>query len=120
MIGIGDYDAGRRNRREVKTREDQILFNGKKYRQDKKTGYYVCTSGKRQRLHVAMWEAVNGPVPEGCIIHHKDWVKTHNELSNFACVTLEEHNLIHNRGDEEKLDARQKEIVKKLKDQGLI
>lgn len=35
MIGIGDYD--RVNRRGVRTREDQVLFYGYKYRRDKKT-----------------------------------------------------------------------------------
>lgn len=35
MIGIGDFDKV--NRRKVKTREDQVLFYGYKYRQDKKT-----------------------------------------------------------------------------------
>lgn len=50
MIGIGDYDGKRRNRRQVCTRVDQVMFYGKKYRQDKKTGYYVCTSGVRRSL----------------------------------------------------------------------
>lgn len=35
------------NRREVKTREDQILFYGRKYRLDKQTGYYLCTTRKQ-------------------------------------------------------------------------
>ena len=114
---IGDL-FNNNKKKDVCTREDQILFNGKKYRQDKKTGYYICTTGNRMRLHVAMWEAVNGPVPPGMVVHHKDWVKTHNEISNFALVTHEEHNLIHNRP--EKLTDREAEIVEKLKEQGLI
>ena len=99
MIGIGDFDAGRRNKREVVTREGQRLFMGKKYAIEKGTGYLVCTSGKRQRLHVAMWEQAAGrEVPPGCVIHHLDWDKTHNEINNLVCVTVEEHNLIHNAG----------------------
>ena len=35
MLGIGQYD--RIDRRKVRTREDQVLFNGRKYRRDKKT-----------------------------------------------------------------------------------
>lgn len=98
MIGIGDYDGKSRNTRHVRTREDQVMFMGKKYRRDKKTGYMVCTSGKRQRLHVAMWEAYWGrEVPRGCVIHHLDWNKTHNEISNLICVTVEEHETIHNK-----------------------
>ena len=56
---IGDM-LNNNKRRDVKTRADQVMFYGKKYRQDKKTGYYVCTTasetGNRKRLHVAMWE----------------------------------------------------------------
>lgn len=87
-------------RRDVKTRLDQVMYMGRKYRQDKRTGYYVCTSGERKRLHVAMWEHEAGrEVPPGCVVHHLDWNKTHNVIENLVCVTVEEHNLIHNAGD---------------------
>ena len=57
---IGDL-LNNNKRREVRTRADQVMFMGKKYRQDKRTGYYVCTTGKKRvRLHVAMWEAYWG------------------------------------------------------------
>ena len=36
-------------------------------------------------------------VPAGCVIHHLDWNKTHNEVSNLICVTTEEHEMIHNK-----------------------
>jgi len=65
----------------------------------RRPGYMVCTSGERKRLHVAMWEQAAGrEVPPGCVVHHLDWDKTHNEISNLVCVTVEEHNLIHNAG----------------------
>ena len=119
MIGIGDYDGAMRNTRKVKTREDQILFLGKKYRRDPKTGYYICTTGSRQRLHVAMWEAEHGiKVPSGYVIHHKDWNKSHNEISNLVLVTVQEHNLIHNRPA--KLTEEEQEIIDGLKRLGLI
>lgn len=83
-------------RKDVKTRVGQILFNGKKYAQEE-SGYYVCTSGKRKRLHVAMWEQAMGrSVPPGCVIHHIDWDKTHNTIDNLICLTQDEHNRIHN------------------------
>lgn len=95
---IGDL-LNNNKRREVRTRVDQVMYLGKKYRQDKRTGYYVCTTGKKRvRLHVAMWEAEHGvAVPPGCVIHHLDWDKTHNEISNLICVTVEEHETIHNK-----------------------
>lgn len=114
---IGDL-FNNNKRKDVCTRLDQLMYKGKKYRQDKKTGYYICTTGNRKRLHVAMWEAVNGPVPEGYIIHHKDWNKTHNEISNFAMVTVAEHNLIHNRPSNP--NAEEQKLLDKLKEQGLI
>ena len=81
-------------------------------------GYYVCTSGDRKRLHVAMWEAEHGEVPDGCVVHHIDWNKNHNEISNLVCITVQEHNLIHNPPavpTEEEL-----KIIEKLCAKGLI
>lgn len=94
---IGDlFNTNRK--RDVKTRSDQVMFYGHKYKRDPKTGYYVCTSGNRKRLHVAMWEAVHSGrrVPPGCVIHHLDWDKSHNEIDNLICVTVKEHEMIHN------------------------
>lgn len=97
MIGIGDFDAKARNTRKVITREGQLMYMGKKYAIEKKTGYYVCTSGDRKRLHVAIWEHEHGvEVPEGYIIHHKDFNKTNNDINNLTCITVAEHELIHN------------------------
>ena len=95
MLGIGQFDKV--NTRKVVTRPGQVLFNGKKYAQDKSTGYYVCTSGNRKRLHVAIWEYHNGKeVPDGYVIHHKDFNKTNNDINNLACITVAEHEAIHN------------------------
>lgn len=113
---IGDM-LNNNKRRDVCTRLDQQMYMGKKYRQDKKTGYYVCTSGNRKRLHVAMWEAEAGmSVPVGCVIHHVDWVKTHNEISNLVCVTVSEHERIHNATDAQiRAGVGGKEFGEKLK-----
>lgn len=46
---IGDL-LNTNKRRNVKTRLDQVMYMGRKYRQDKKTGYYVCTTGSRRSL----------------------------------------------------------------------
>ena len=119
MLGIGNFD--KINTRKVITREGQRLYMGKKYAQDKKTGYYVCTSGERTRLHVAIWEHEHGMrVPEGHVIHHKDWNKTNNSVDNLVCITIREHELIHTppkKGTETEEDLR---LIKKLKEMGLI
>ena len=121
MIGIGDFDGKSRNRRKVVTREGQMFYNGKKYAREESTGYYVCTTGKRQRLHVAMWEHEHGEIVEdGYVIHHKDWNKNHNEISNLVKVTVEEHNLIHNPPAPGTETEHELKIMKKLRDMGLI
>lgn len=102
MIGIGDFDAGRRNRRKVCTREGQRMYMGLKYAQERGTGYYVCTSGNRRRLHDVIWEHEMGrEVPQGCVIHHIDWNKTNNDIKNLSCVTVRDHERIHNHKKEE-------------------
>lgn len=102
-------------RRDVCTRVGQKMYNGKKYAQDPATGYYVCTTGERKRLHVAIWEHEHGmAVPDGCVIHHKDWVKTNNSVENLTCVLVEDHERIHNhpKGEHgEVLDAVSGDVV---------
>ena len=82
--------------KDVCTREGQKMYMGKKYAQEA-SGYYVCTTGERKRLHDVMWSHENKmDIPEGCVIHHIDCDKTHNEISNLTCITVFGHNLIHN------------------------
>ena len=77
--------------------------------------------GRRRRLHVDMWEHETGmEIPPGYIVHHIDWDKTHNEISNLALVSFKEHNLIHNPPPVERQTDEEKEIIKKLKGLGLI
>lgn len=93
---IGDM-FNNNKRKDVRTRENQRLFMGKKYAKEKGTGYYVCTSGDRKRLHIAMWEEYWGiKVPEGCVIHHLDWNKNNNTVENLVCLTIGEHERVHN------------------------
>lgn len=53
--------------------------------------------GKAKHSYAArmIWEYYNGPVPEGMIIHHRDFVKLNNRIENFQLVTNAEHNSIH-------------------------
>lgn len=74
------------------------VFNGMTYRRDKRTGYYLAArgaDGKRKRLHIAVWEYHNGPVPENSHIHHIDCDKDNNEINNLQCLTVHEHLSIH-------------------------
>jgi hypothetical protein len=47
-------------------------------------------------LHQAIWIYYNGPIPKGYEIHHIDFNKENNDISNLACITSEEHHKIHN------------------------
>lgn len=98
MLGIGDFNKV--NTRKVITREGQRMYMGKKYAREEATGYYVCTSGSRRRLHDVLWEHENvdgiKEIPEGYVVHHIDWDKTHNVIENLTLITVFGHNLIHN------------------------
>lgn len=113
---IGDMFNNNR-RRDVCTREGQKLYMGKKYAIEQKTGYYVCTSGNRKRLHIAIWEHEHGmEVPPGCVIHHLDWNKNNNVIENLVCLTVSEHERVHNIVGGEKGKALGYEMVKERVD----
>lgn len=51
--------------------------------------YYRCGryfQHKGERLHRRVWEGLNGPVPEGFHVHHRDHDTSHNEPGNLALL----------------------------------
>lgn len=69
------------------------FFNGEKYHLND-DGYFLGTRKEgeaRKRLHVAVWEFFNGPVPPGMCVHHKDENKRNNEIENLALMKISEH-----------------------------
>ena len=76
------------------------MYMGRKYAREEGTGYYVCTSGSRRRLHDVLWEYENIDgikiIPEGYVVHHIDFDKTNNNISNLTLISVFGHNLIHN------------------------
>ena len=93
----GDLFNSNKNTRNKITRVGQRLYMGKKYSIEKGTGYYVCTSGARRRLHDVMWEHENKTkIPDGYVVHHIDYDKTNNTINNLTCISVFGHNLIHN------------------------
>lgn len=112
---IGDL-FNNNKRKDVITRADQVMRFGKKWKQEA-SGYYVCTTtddrGSRRRLHVEVWQRHYGVrVPPGCIIHHLDWDKTHNTVENLICLTVYEHEIVHNIIGGEKGKALGYEMLK--------
>lgn len=68
--------------------------NGYKFRKDKKTGYWLCTTlGKR--LHRYVYEQYYGEIPKGYQVHHIDENKDNNDISNLKLMTISEHMKLH-------------------------
>ena len=57
----------------------------------------IDRDGRSRGEHVVVWEAANGPVPEGYVIHHKDENKLNNELDNLEAMTHQAHSALHNQ-----------------------
>jgi len=68
----------------AKTRSHRLYYRRKKY--DSRTKRYV-----QVLLHHAIWEDHFGKIPWGNIIHHLDGNSSNNDLSNLACIPLQDH-----------------------------
>ena len=66
-------------------------FNGIVYRKDCKIGRYTTEIP----LHRAVWHYFNGEIPSGCNIHHIDFDKNNDDISNLTMLTYSEHWKIH-------------------------
>lgn len=89
-----------------------IYFNGLKFTRDNKTGYYLNTT-IRKRIHRYVWEFYNGEIPKGYEIHHIDYDKSNNDISNLQMLTKKAHMELH--GAEFTTDRIEK-MRKNLKD----
>lgn len=72
--------------------------DGLQFVRDDKTGYYLSSykiGTRRKRLHVYVWERFNGPVPSGYQVHHKEFDKSKNEISDLQLLTEFEHLSLH-------------------------
>ncbi len=74
-------------------------YNGVVFTRDESTGYYLSTTptknGKRQRMHVYVWEQAHGPVPEGCEIHHVNGDRSDNRIENLQALVAYDHKRLH-------------------------
>jgi|WetSurMetagenome_2_1015567.scaffolds.fasta_scaffold1032607_2 hypothetical protein len=59
----------------------------------------VRINGKSYRVHRLIWEAVNGSIPDGHVIHHIDGNPLNNDIANLACMTNAEHVRLHRQED---------------------
>lgn len=95
---------------------------------------YLQVDGRTRGLgilsaHRLIWEAMNGPIPVGLEINHKNGVKTDNRLSNLELVTHAENirhayrtGLKSNAGEKHprhKLTVRQVAEIRRLCSEGV-
>lgn len=60
--------------------------------------YKSCRyNGERMRKHVAVYLLFNGldAVPSGMVIHHKDFNRMNNDISNLVCIAKVDHDRLH-------------------------
>lgn len=67
------------------------IHSGRKFYQDKKTGYWISTDHPRTRAHRWVWENHHGKIPNGYHVHHRDENKSNNEISNLTLLTQSDH-----------------------------
>ena len=58
---------------------------------------YGWANGRVQHRYIArlIWEYYHGKVPEGMIIHHKDFQEINNNLDNLELLSVADHNRVH-------------------------
>ena len=91
-----------------------VVFNGVSFCKDEKTGYYLAgvkTNGRRIRLHRYVYEFYKGKIPKGYDVHHWDFDKDNNDISNLVLLTRKEHALLHGRNLSEDRKVKMRENI---------
>lgn len=78
----------------LRHRKEQLL------KQWKRSSYLLVDlwkDGKRdvRSVHILVYEAFNGPIQDGNIVHHKDHNKFNNAADNLMQISMLEHNRHH-------------------------
>lgn len=80
------------------------FFNGVKFELANNDRYYRQVGNFKMTMHRYVWEFYNGKIPKGYEIHHKDFNRLNNDISNLQLVTASEHDILHenNLSEEQK------------------
>ena len=76
--------------------EKYKYYHNIKFTLDEKSGYYQ-NSTIHKSLHRFVWEENNGVIPNGYEIHHIDFDKSNNHISNLMLVDKKTHLEIHSK-----------------------
>lgn len=90
---------------------DLAIFDNLSFRRDKKTGYFL-NAKTHKRLHVYVWEYHKGKIPPGYEVHHKDFDKNNNDISNLQLLTKSEHTRLHGKSWTKERYNKQIEMLK--------
>lgn len=71
---------------------DRVKSN---YIRTRGAGHYYSSLDKGVSIHRRIWEFYNGSIPEGYVIHHKDFDKHNNVISNLDMISDAEHRALH-------------------------
>lgn len=74
--------------------KDVQHFDGIKFTKDKQSGYYRHST-LRLLMHRYVWEYYNGKIPKGHEIHHIDFDRSNNDISNLQMLSRKEHRKLH-------------------------
>jgi hypothetical protein len=79
-------------------------------------GRYVvkCQDGRWRYRARLVWEAVNGPIPRGRIVHHVNEDPSDDRLENLQMVTRAEHARIHSTPEVARARQRRAVVARKL------
>jgi len=74
--------------------------NGEKFEgfgvfSDSKGYRCIWIDGKSIKLHVLLWERINGTKPPGFVLHHRDFDKANYAVSNLELLSESAHRRIH-------------------------
>lgn len=98
-----------------------VVFNGATYRRypnAKKPNHrrYFMRAGGRRMLHRDIWEFLNGPIPDGYDIHHKDGDPSNNDPDNLEPILRSEHRRHHSEQNRGKCSDAQREHLERVRD----
>ena len=76
--------------------------------------YYRCGpyfQRKGKRLHRMVWEANNGPIPEGYDVHHIDGDRANNDIDNLQLLLGTDHGRLHMNTPERKEQSKKAIVI---------
>ncbi len=81
-------------------------FNGVTYCKRAHSHFFI-----NQSIHQAVWRYCVGKIPTGCVIHHIDHNKNNNNVANLQCLTVTEHQQVHNQKGKPVAQKQKKQFV---------